>query len=145
ALPAGVSPKRPMKRDEASATGPVKQHPVEQSRWGTFPNVRERSPRLGSAAVNHRRLASGAVTDRLFRRPADAGEHRQHRVNLRLASSEHAAVRQAAARTRETVTGYAARIVVMAAAGHLDAGADPAEVRELIYWLVQIRNELNQA
>lgn len=79
---------------------------------------------------------------RVFRRPADAGEHRQQRVNLRLAGAELAAVRQAAAGTRETVSGYAARVLVMAARGELDGGADPVEVRELAMQLIWLRTEL---
>lgn len=79
----------------------------------------------------------------MFRRPADAGEHRQLRVNLRLAGAELDAVRQAAAGTRETVSGYGARVLVLAARGELD-GADPVEVRELAMQLIWTRTQLEK-
>jgi hypothetical protein len=48
------------------------------------------------------------TSDRPLRWPADAGERRQQQVNLRLAVHELCAVRQAAAGTREAVSGYTA-------------------------------------
>lgn len=78
------------------------------------------------------------------RRPADAGEHRQARINLRLSTAELAELRQAAERTGETPASYTARVALMSARGQRN-GADPAEVRELAHLLLQIQAELHRA
>jgi hypothetical protein len=84
------------------------------------------------------------MTGHPLRRPADAGEHRQARVNLRLSTAEKAEIRQAAQRTRETSAGYTARVVLMVVRGELDDGADPAEIRELTIQLIRTRSALDR-
>jgi hypothetical protein len=78
------------------------------------------------------------------RRPADAGEHRQARINLRLSTAELAELQHAAERTGETPAGYTARVALMTARSQHD-GADPAEVRELAHLLLQVQAELHRA
>jgi hypothetical protein len=78
------------------------------------------------------------------RRPADAGEHRQARINLRLSTAELAELQHAAERTGETPAGYTARVALMTARGQHD-GADPAEVRELAHLLIQIQAQLHRS
>jgi hypothetical protein len=80
---------------------------------------------------------------RARRRPADAGEHRQARMNLRLSAGELAELRQAAARTRETPAGYTARVALMLARGQV-RGGDPREVRELAHQLMRVQAQLHQ-
>jgi hypothetical protein len=80
---------------------------------------------------------------RVRRQPADAGEHRQARMNLRLSTGELAELRHAAARTRETPAGYTARVALMLTRGQV-GGGDPGEVRELAHQLIQVQAQLHQ-
>jgi uncharacterized protein (DUF1778 family) len=81
------------------------------------------------------------------RRPRENG-HRTNRVNLRLSDVELDELAAAAARTGETVAGYAARVALAAARGRADTDAAPSvdveEVREIAYGLMQSRTHLGR-